>query len=50
MHLLDVCGYGVAVANALAVLKNHADHVTHGEYGAGVVELIDHLLATDTGA
>jgi hypothetical protein len=49
MHLLDVCGYGVAVANALAVLKNRADHVTHGEYGAGVVELIDHLLATDTG-
>jgi hypothetical protein len=45
--LLDSCGYGVAVANALPMLKEHADYVTKGERGAGVVELIDRLIASD---
>lgn len=37
----------VAVANALPVIKDYADWVTDADHGAGVVELIDHLLATD---
>ncbi len=44
---LDFCGYGVAVANALPMLKEHADFVTQGARGAGVVELIDKLIASD---
>lgn len=45
--LLDFCGCGVAVANALPILKEHADFVTKGDRGAGVVELIDQLIASD---
>lgn len=45
--LLDFCGCGVAVANALPILKEHADFVTKGDRGAGVVELIDKLIASD---
>lgn len=44
LDLLQLCGYGVAVANALPVLKNKADFVTQGERGAGVTEMIDRLL------
>ncbi|AFZ18186.1 HAD family hydrolase [Allocoleopsis franciscana] len=44
---LDFCGCGVAVANALPMLKEHADFVTKGDRGAGVVELIDKLIASD---
>ena len=43
---LDVCGLPVAVANALPVVKKRAAFVTTGTRGAGVVELIDQLLAT----
>jgi hydroxymethylpyrimidine pyrophosphatase-like HAD family hydrolase len=42
---LKACGLGVAVANALPALKERADHVTQGDHGAGVVELIDDLLS-----
>lgn len=45
--LLDFCGCGVAVANALPMLKEHADFVTKGARGAGVIELIDQLIASD---
>ncbi|HEY9599142.1 MAG TPA: HAD family hydrolase [Cyanophyceae cyanobacterium] len=44
---LSVCGCGVAVANALPMLKEHADIVTQGSRGAGVVELIDQLIVSD---
>lgn len=44
---LDFCGCGVAVANALPLLKERADFVTKGDRGAGVVELIDKLIASD---
>ena len=44
---LDFCGCGVAVANALPMLKERADFVTKGDRGAGVVELINQLLASD---
>ena len=45
--LLQKCGFGVAVANALPALKERADYVTRGERGAGVAELVDLLLADD---
>jgi HAD superfamily hydrolase (TIGR01484 family) len=44
---LAACGYGVAVANALDSLKATTTHVTRGEAGAGVREIIDWLIATD---
>jgi hydroxymethylpyrimidine pyrophosphatase-like HAD family hydrolase len=42
---LRVCGLSVAVANALPSVKEIAHLVTSGARGAGVVELIDELLA-----
>jgi len=44
---LAMSGYGVAVANALDPLKASAAHVTRGEAGAGVREIIDWLVAED---
>jgi hydroxymethylpyrimidine pyrophosphatase-like HAD family hydrolase len=41
---LEVCGFPVAVANALPALKERVAWVTRGENGAGVVELIERLL------
>ena len=46
---LAACGCGVAVANALDALKAGANHVTRGEAGAGVREVIDRLIAEDRG-
>ncbi|MGZ3601163.1 MAG: HAD-IIB family hydrolase [Ktedonobacterales bacterium] len=45
--LLSTCECGVAVANALPMLKERADMVTRGDHGAGVVELIERILASD---
>lgn len=44
---LASCEFAVAVQNALPTLKERADLVTAGERGAGVVELINNLLADD---
>jgi HAD superfamily hydrolase (TIGR01484 family) len=44
---LENCGIGVAVANALPMLKERADFVTTGARGDGVAELIDMILADD---
>ncbi|MEO1132058.1 MAG: HAD family hydrolase [Cyanobacteria bacterium J06639_1] len=44
IHLLDACGFKVAVANALPVLKARADYITKAERGAGVSECVDRLL------
>jgi hydroxymethylpyrimidine pyrophosphatase-like HAD family hydrolase len=44
---LAMCGCGVAVANALDPVKAGADHVTQGEAGAGVREIIDALISED---
>lgn len=44
---LRCLGLGVAVANALPMLKETADLVTAGARGAGVIELIDRLIADD---
>jgi HAD superfamily hydrolase (TIGR01484 family) len=45
--LLDCCECGVAVANAVAPLKERAAFVTRGANGDGVAELIDELIAND---
>ena len=42
---LDICGYAVAVANALPSIREQADMVTAGDHGEGVTELIDRMLA-----
>ena len=44
---LGLCGCSVAVANAIPTLKQRADVVTNGSYGAGVVEIINRLIDTD---
>jgi HAD superfamily hydrolase (TIGR01484 family) len=41
------CECAAAVANALPAVRDRADLVTRGDHGAGVVELIDRLLADD---
>jgi HAD superfamily hydrolase (TIGR01484 family) len=45
--LLDQAECGVAVANALPALKDRADLVMSCDHGAGVTELIDHLVEDD---
>jgi hydroxymethylpyrimidine pyrophosphatase-like HAD family hydrolase len=47
IDFLSACGCGVAVANALPSVKSRAQLVTRGAHGAGVVEVIEQLLATD---
>lgn len=44
---LKLCGCGVAVANALPMVKQGACFVTRGDHGAGVSELIDELIGDD---
>lgn len=46
LPLLRLAGCGVAVANALPLLKKQADWVTHGEAGAGVIEVVDRELSS----
>lgn len=45
--MLALCGYSIAVANALPALKARAHLVTRGERGQGVAELIERLIAFD---
>jgi hydroxymethylpyrimidine pyrophosphatase-like HAD family hydrolase len=45
--LLASCEAGVAVANAVATLKEHADWVTAETHGAGVQELVERLVSDD---
>jgi hypothetical protein len=47
---LAFCECAVAVANALPTVKQRADFVTAAENGAGVIELIEELIATDLAA
>jgi hydroxymethylpyrimidine pyrophosphatase-like HAD family hydrolase len=42
--MLETCGLGVAVDNALPALKERADHVTRADHGAGVAELLNAIL------
>ena len=46
-EFLGCCGGSVAVANAISTLKQRADLVTSGSYGAGVTEVINRLVNTD---
>lgn len=45
--LLELAECGVAVANALPALKDRADLVMSRDHGAGVTELIDHVIEDD---
>lgn len=45
--LLELCGVGVAVGNALPMLKERAAIVTQNARGDGVSELIDRMIAND---
>ncbi|AMR29988.1 haloacid dehalogenase [Mucilaginibacter sp. PAMC 26640] len=45
--LLEAAECAVAVNNALPLLKENADWVTNNSRGAGVVELVEELLADD---
>jgi HAD superfamily hydrolase (TIGR01484 family) len=44
---LEACECAVAVANALDSIKARVDLVTQADHGAGVVELIDRIIASD---
>ena len=44
---LAICGYSVAVSNAIPALKKQAHLVTQARNGAGVEELIHKLLANE---
>ena len=44
---LSACECGVAVANALDSVKARVDLVTSRDHGAGVIELIERMIATD---
>jgi hydroxymethylpyrimidine pyrophosphatase-like HAD family hydrolase len=44
---LDSCAIAVAVENALPALKERCDLVMSKDHGAGVIELIDRILADD---
>ena len=44
---LKLCECAVAVANALPMVKEHADLVTSGARGVGTIELIERLLDSD---
>jgi HAD superfamily hydrolase (TIGR01484 family) len=43
----SLCECAVAVANALPAVKERADVVARGDHGAGVAELIGHLVDSD---
>ncbi|HEX8814833.1 MAG TPA: HAD family hydrolase [Terriglobales bacterium] len=49
LPLLEVAGLRVAVGNATPGLKEKAAVITEGECGAGVVEMIDQILADGAG-
>lgn len=45
--MLTLSEYGVAVANAVPMLKETADRTTAGDHGIGVIELINDLVEND---
>ncbi|HKQ39941.1 MAG TPA: HAD family hydrolase [Verrucomicrobiae bacterium] len=44
---LDICGFSVAVANALPWLKERVDWVTPGDHGQGIRQLVRALVEND---
>ena len=47
LTFLSLCGWSVAVANALDSVKERADYVTRGRSSSGVRELIDLVVSDD---
>jgi HAD superfamily hydrolase (TIGR01484 family) len=47
LTFLDLCGYSVAVANALPEVRGRVVLVTEGQRGEGVVEIVNRLVADD---
>jgi len=47
--LLSMCGFSVAVANAIPALKRRAHKTTKEKHGAGVVEIIQQIIKNDRG-
>jgi hydroxymethylpyrimidine pyrophosphatase-like HAD family hydrolase len=47
---LERCGFAVGVANALPSLRERVDWVTRAPEGAGVVEVVRHLMMNDLGS
>lgn len=45
LPFLRLCGFSVAVANAIDSLKEQVDLVTRADYGAGATEIIDRVAA-----
>jgi phosphoglycolate phosphatase (TIGR01487 family) len=45
LPFLRLCGFSVAVANAIESLKEQVDVVTRAGYGAGATEIIDGVVA-----
>jgi HAD superfamily hydrolase (TIGR01484 family) len=45
--LLSMCGFSVAVANAIPSLKRRAHKTTRQRHGAGVVEIIEQIMQSD---
>jgi HAD superfamily hydrolase (TIGR01484 family) len=45
--LLSMCGFSVAVANAIPALKRRAHKTTRQGHGAGVVEIIEQIMQSD---
>jgi phosphoglycolate phosphatase (TIGR01487 family) len=43
----SLCGFSVAVANALPALKELADYTTQADHGDGVNEIIEQMLSDD---
>ena len=44
LAMIQACGLGVAVADAVPQLKAHAQMVTVGGAGRGVIELIEQMM------
>ena len=50
LDFLEICGFSIAVANALPAVKARVAWVTPGSRGDGVVEGIEQLLTSDLSA
>ncbi|MBZ5550039.1 MAG: Cof-type HAD-IIB family hydrolase [Acidobacteriia bacterium] len=48
LPFLRLCGFSVAVANAIDSLKEQVDLVTRADYGAGATEIIDRVVGAAT--
>ena len=49
LPVIKACGLGITVPNAPALMRRHADHVTHAAGGAGAVREICELIMAAQG-